>query len=255
MTTEDKPTNRGSPILAFTVSHGDRRFLKTTVPTMRGAAGQWFDWAVWLGNCSIEAQGDALALLHDPRRLGIQHLYTLDANIGQHHATKAAIALARQYGYTWLLRIDDDMGAKTARWLKKLIDQSEDLRQRAKDKKRRLVVAPKIVGLQNPLRPSGELNVGQQFKAEIMEVLGGGCRLHPVELLENYEPPLYAPLGRGDPQHLADYVLSDEVQGMLVRLPSIRVVHRTRALEKDESDAQKLQRRMGRVWCYLGAGE
>jgi len=255
LTTEDKPTNRGSPILAFTVSHGDRRFLKDTVPAMRGTAGQWFDWAVYLGGASIEAQGDALALLHDPKRLGIQHLFALNDNIGQHHATKRAIDLAVQHGYTWLLRLDDDITPKTAKWLKKLIDQSEDLRQRAKDKRRRLVVAPKIVGLQNPLRPSGEMNVGQQFKAEIMEVLGGGCRLHPVELIKDYEPPLYAPLGRGDPQALADYVLSDEVEGMLVRLPGVRVVHRTRALEKDESEEQKLQRRMGRVWCYLGEGE
>ena len=90
-------------ILAFTCSHGDRRFLPSTVPAMRATAGCWFDWVVVLGEPSPTAKAAAEALLKDPEGTGIQYLKTWPENRGQHHAFAVALDLARKEKYDWLL--------------------------------------------------------------------------------------------------------------------------------------------------------
>ena len=227
MPTDDK-------VLAYTVSHGDRRFLRETVPALRGSAGMWFDWAVWLGRPSIDAAGDATALLHKPDRTGIQYLQQWPDNKGQHYATREALALAKAEGYKWLLRLDDDIMPKTKRWLKRMIYTLEELRKTVKDEHYRIVAAPKIIGLRNPLQACGEVSKGQHSTVELMSILGGACRLHPMELMEGYEPPAYGPVGRLDPESIADHVHNHD--GFLVRLPNIRVVHRTNVLEAKDSE-------------------
>src|SRR5437867_2667936 len=100
-------------VLAYTISHGSRRHLVKTVALMRGAAGMWFDWLVCLGAPSEDLTADAERLLNDPRKLGIQYLRVDDRNVGQHHFTRYALALARKEDYPWLLRLDDDVSPKT----------------------------------------------------------------------------------------------------------------------------------------------
>jgi glycosyltransferase involved in cell wall biosynthesis len=241
-----------SDILAFTVSYGDRHFLANTVRKARASAGCWFDWSVYLGAASKEATKEAIALLKDQDRLGVQHLTMWPENRGQHHAFGEALKLARAGSYQWLVRIDDDIIFKTPKWLVRLKEKAEELRKLASDDRRRLVVGPRILGLRNPISTVTTINVGQNFPAEEPELLGGGCRLHPVEFLENFEPDIYAPLGRQDPQVMADYV--KEEAGLLVRFPEVRVSHPTAQIEAKDSPEQEHQRRMGYYWAYLGEG-
>lgn len=246
-------SDRGSDILAFTVTYGTRNSLPTAVPTMRATAGCWFDWLWCLG-----APSDVLSLtgqeyLRRPDQRGIQYLIEWPENRGQHHATRAALELARERGYKWLLRLDDDITPRRRKWLKLMLERLEDLKTRKEDHFYRLIAAPRIVGLQNPLQPVGVMDVGQPYTVEVMQILGGACRLHPVELLEDFEPDLYQPLGRGDPERLSEYMFN-RVGGFLVRFPDIKMRHDTVKLERLDSPEQALQRKMGKSWCYLGPG-
>ena len=246
-----------SKILAFTCTHGDRPFLPGLIPNMRGTAGQWFDWLVVLSGASDEQQAIAEQFLHSEDRNGIQYLINWPENRGQHHATAAALDLARSKGYDWLLRIDDDIQPKTKRWLKKMLDRNRQMHHEkgllGSDK---CILAPKIIGLKNPPQPRGVIE-GFDFPAEEMTFTGGGLRLHPVALLEGYEPPLYSPRGRDDPQSLARFLGSYEdstvpQKGIFVRFPDIRVVHRTAELEEMDTEHAAKVRRTNWYWPWLG---
>ena len=246
-------TNENHRVLAYTVSHGNRPHLAECVPAMRGAAGEWFDWAVFLGRPSERLMVDAQSLLNQPGGLGIQYLLAWKENRGQHHATTAALELAREKGYDWLLRIDDDVTPRTQRWLKKMLKRADDIKERTEDDIYRFVLCPKIIGLKHPVQPIGVLEKGQKYDVEILPVAGGALRLHPVALLRDYKPPLYEPVGRGDPTSIAAYL--EEVGGFLARFKDIRVVHNTAALEEAETPHESHERAMGKYWPFLGGDD
>lgn len=243
--------NKASDILAYTVSYGDRNYLPKTVPQIRATAGCWFDWAVWLGAPSPASILSASELLKHPQGIGIQRLEIWDENKGQHHATNAAMALARAHGYKWILRLDDDVTAKTKKFLTKMVTRLEELKTLTNDKVYRIVAAPKIIGLKHPLQPQGGMFKGQAYPVDIMATLGGACRLHNVDFFKDYEAPIYDPVGRGDPESIISY--TDLKVGILARFPDIRLVHQTKELEKLDSPEMALMRRMSKIWPYLGA--
>lgn len=236
-------------IFAFTPTYGSRRFLRETVPQMRAKAAMDFDWGVWGGGLSLEAQQDVEGLLEADQ---IQVLHTWPENRGQHHAMAGALEHAREREYDWLLRIDDDVRARTLRWLKKMVSRCVDLQARTKDARRRLVAAPRMLRLLNPLKRVGDLQLGQDYPVDVMQLLGGMVRLHPMGMLDGFKPPLYAPKGRRDPDSIADHV--DFKDGLQVRFPDIRVVHDTEKIEAQDSGGAAIQRRMGYYWPYLGEG-
>lgn len=133
-------------VLAYTISHGERRYLATNAAKIRGATGMWFDWHVFLGAPSQEAKEDAERLLNDPQHLGIQFLTVWPENRGQHHATAEAFKHAREGGYDWLLRADDDITPKTKSFLKKMVEHLVELKDLAKDPVYRIVASPKVIG-------------------------------------------------------------------------------------------------------------
>jgi len=234
-------------ILCFTPAYGSRSFISETVPAMRAAAGLWFDWHLYLGRPSPELRAAGEALLADSQRGGIQRLTIWPENRGQHHAFADALAIARAEGYEWLLRLDDDVKPKTARFLRKMIQQVETLRDLAKDTEHRFVFGPRVAGLKHPIAATGSIRLGQPFDAEVVPLLGGVCRLHPVAALEGFEPDIYRPVGRGDPETIAAFM-----QGALVRFPGIRVMHNTRDLEALDSPEDAYLRKMGKYWAFLG---
>lgn len=248
-----------SKILAYTITHQSRRFLPQVVPAARATAGLWFDWLVVLSDPDATLAEQADRLLHDPKGHGVQHLKSWPGeNRGQHWGTKVALELARSGGYEWLLRIDDDIGFKTKNWLRKMLDRLIWLRAAVDDPTHRIVAAPKVIGLNNPLHPIGVIELpGQDFPCEVMDVLGGACRLHPTALLDDFVPDLYAPVGRTDPEQLARHLIGKPGQpsrGMQVRFPDIRVVHRTTQIEEQDTPQMRLVRRMSKGWCWLGEG-
>jgi hypothetical protein len=224
--------------------------MAKTAHEMRATAGCWFDWVVYGGDLSPAYELELKGLLGGT---GIQYLQEWPENRGQHHAFAAALKMARESGYTWLLRLDDDVLPKTKRWLKMMVTRLEEWKEvRTEDEHYRLIAAPRVMGLKNPLEPMGIADKGQKWPMEVMPGLGGVCRLHPVDLLGDFEPDLYAPRGRRDPEDLADYVEQKTMGGLLVRFPDIRVVHKTEDLEARDTPEQAEVRLMTRYWPWLG---
>jgi len=248
-----------SKILAFTVTHGARRFLPKLVPDMRGAAGAWFDWLVVLSGADAEQHAAAQALLNDPDRKGIQHLLSWEENRGQHWAFDAALRLAREQGYEWLIRIDDDIRSKTKGWLRAMhpgrygmLDRLEWLRVNSGDMLYRVVAAPRVVGLRNPIRVIESLNIpdtDQPFRAELVPILGGALRIHNVDYFRDFKAEFYSARGRRDPEAVGRYVQTKV--GLLVRFPDISIVHPTDELEGQETEEEKRARAMGHYWPWL----
>jgi hypothetical protein len=249
-------------VLAYTCCYHDRGRLKELVTEMRATAtaeGRWFNWLVCLGNPSERLRAEAQALLDDPAGVGIQYLKIWPENRGSHHATAQALSIARKEKYTWLLRLDDDVTVRTKEWLDKMITRLEELKERAGDSYYRFIAAPRLIGLENPIQPIGQINSGQKFPVEVVPILGGACRLHPVELLGGYEPDLYAPVGRGDPEGIIKHVVpslinsQEEDRGMLIRFPDIRLIHRTKQIEGGDTETERQHRTMSLYWPWLGA--
>lgn len=245
-------TDRGSDILACSLSHGDRPDFIDSIPALRATAGTWYDHALWLGAASPRAHEAAERLLHEPQGLGIQYLGGWPENRGGHWFMREALALARQRGYKWLLRLDPDVTPKTKRWLKKMVERLDELRSRKGDSFYRFIAAPRLIGLRHPLTPIGVIE-DQPYPVEVMEKLGGACRLHPVELLAEFEPNVYDPVGRGDPESLQRYIADVAPGALMLRFPDIRMVHETPAIEARDSPTEAVQRRMSKVWPWLGS--
>jgi len=180
---------------------------------------------------------------------GLQKLCTFDRNVGQHYATAFALRYAREQGYKWILRLDDDVEPKSRHWLSNMIQRVEKLRELSGDDAYRLIAGPKVIGLINPIHPIGAMQLNQTFPVDIMPILGGVCRLHPVDFLNKYEPPLIAPKGRRDPESIAAYASRNE--GILIRFPDIRVIHNTLELEGTENPETAHQRKMAKYWPHI----
>lgn len=248
---------RGSNIFCYIPTHGHKPHLAATISKMRALAGCWFDIGVWTGRPSPETQTMLYDLLFRADRLGIQALKVWPENRGQHYATREALAHARSNGYEWLLRLDDDVQPKTTDWLARMLQRLAALRAARKavsGDAEWFVAAPRVLGLKNPLKPEAEISLkGIKFPVDVMPMLGGVCRLHPLALLEGYEPPLLDPKGRGDPGSIAGHVVS-KMKGLLIRFPDIRVVHDTATIEAADTRESAVARKMGYVWPYLGPG-
>lgn len=238
---------KSSEILAYTPTFGQRPFVHR-IAKLRATAGTWFDWLVCVGDPTPAYRKE---LTDSMGGTGIQKLCTFEANVGQHYATAFALKYAREQGYKWLLRLDDDVEAKSKRWLSTMIERVETLKSLAGDDTYRIVAAPRVVGLLNPIPAVGAIQLNQSFPVDIMPLLGGVCRLHPVEFLADYEPPLLAPRGRKDPESIAAYCAAKE--GLLLRFPDIRVIHNTKELVALESEEEQHSRQMAKYWPHIPA--
>lgn len=257
MTISNGP-KRGSDVLAYTVTYGDRPFLGRVVAGMRGSAGMWFDWLVCAGAPSDALAADCKKLLHAPDASGVQYLQLWEENRGQHHATNAAMDLARKRGYKWILRIDDDVEFKTKRWLKRILKRNDELKrlinadlEKADKIKNIFVYVPTVLRLKVPVKHVGVMEKGQSYDVEIVPYASGCLRLLPMDLMKDYIAPIYAPCGRGDPQSIADYVTDHG--GLQLRFRDIRVIHDTVEIEKADTPHGAIQREMSHYWPFLEA--
>lgn len=243
-------------ILAFTPTFNNRTALfARTLSDMRATAGMWFDWHVYAGAPGEEMRSSLERAVRDKR---IQRADMHPHNRGQHYAFAAALDTAREEGYDFLLRLDDDIQSKTKKWLAKMVERLMAIKEAANDNLFRFVAAPYIKGLRNQLQPIGTLEKNGGYSVEIMEILGGACRLHPMDLFRDFHPDLYAPLGRRDPETVAAFLNPEfapwddaSTRGYFIRFPDIRVIHRTDENEGHDSPLEAHARRMGYAWPYI----
>lgn len=238
-------------ILAFTPTFANRGdLLERAVLDMRATAGMWFDWHIYAGNPTTSLKETCKKLV-DSKKIQGAHFHP--HNRGQHYAFADALALAREEEYDFILRLDDDIQGKTKRWLRKMVERLKKIKEEAGDSIYRFVASPYIKGLRNQLHPAGTMEKTAGFPVEIMDILGGACRLHPMDLFKDFTPDLYAPLGRNDPEHIVNFLnpAYSEPLGYLIRFPDIRVIHRTDENEERDNPLEAHYRRMGYAWPYI----
>lgn len=238
-----------NPVLAFTCTHGSRRFMPRLAKSLRDNAGCDFDWLVVESGVDQE-QRDAILSLRDAG--AVQFVRGWPENRGQHWAMREAVELANGAGYEHLLRVDDDILIASRDILRTMLDRLQKMVELADDGKCHFVAAPRVIGLRRPLKPQAQIYEETRFPCELMPVLGGAFRLHPMWLLRSYQPDIYAPVRRRDPENLGIHITRNG--GLFIRFPDLRVIHNTDQLEAMDSPEEAHIRRMNTGWCWLGEG-
>jgi len=236
-------------ILAFTCTHGSRRFMPRLAKSLRENAGVDFDWLVVRSGVDAE-QETQISSLRDEGV--IQFVRGWTENRGQHWAMREALDLANDAGYDYLLRVDDDILLASRDILATMLDRLQKMIELADDGKCHFIASPRVIGLRRPLKPQAQIYEEKRFPCELMPILGGAFRLHPMWLLRSYKPDIYAPIRRRDPESLGIHITRNG--GLFIRFPDLRVVHNTDQLEAQDSPGDALLRRMNTGWCWLGEG-
>lgn len=207
-----------SRVLAFTPTRAAtparRKLLEQTVKEGINSAGIKFDWHVYFNG----VQGIPLK--------GVEAFY-YDENMGQHCVWNVVYAHAKEAQYDYLLRIDDDCGFLSHRWLKKLVDCSHKLADR-------MILAPTVRGLKNPPERSEPAPVGGIILEFLKEAIGGVCRLHPMPLLADYTADIRWAMGAGDATGIGNHCIKHCIP--MVYVKHIRVRHSTLRQELEDPE-------------------
>jgi len=166
--------------------------------------------------------------------LGISpYKYWWNHNVGQHVIMNMMIEKAKDEGYEFLLRLDDDCKFVTKRWLAKLVDASKSLGGS-------FIVSPTILGLKHLPERSETVEVEGIEVKFLFDAIGGVCRLHNVANLTDPEYPYVAdvrmPLGFGDATGIGVWCKNSpkEARRWMVYLDRVRVKHSTYLQEKED---------------------
>lgn len=181
-------------IYAFTVTRAATperaRLLQETITSARKTAGCEFEWNVWASGCSDVGKEVLSAAMNTGQ---IDRPWYCPDNVGQHLAWNEAYKQAVDGDYKYFLRIDDDCEFLTKRWLKKLVDASEELEDT-------MILSPVVRGLNHPPQTSNPVTHNGISLRFLREAIGGICRLHPMRVLKKHEfiADVRKPLGSGD---------------------------------------------------------
>ena len=155
-------------------------------------------------------------LRHEKAAGHIHYLQLFDENVGQNIA--ANHLLDQMEGYDWVLRWDNDAMPRTRRFLKKLVRAGERLRASGAV----CVLSPRISRLKHPPEKMAAGNdIG--FEYEVVNILGGICRLHPAAVFDEWRFSQFAPLGFGEATEMAQ--LCDGAEIPMLRIPHLEVEH------------------------------
>jgi len=173
-------------------------------------------------------------------------------NRGQHVVFNEALAEAKERGFDYLLRIDDDIEFLSHRWLAKMLEAAALLGPN-------FIISPTIKGLKHPPEMSQVVDVKGMPCRFLTEAIGGACRLHPVKLLTEAPQPYVSdvrlPLGFGDATGIAKWCREMTMGGYpcyMVWLDHVRVKHATAKQEEEDVAYHELHGVLQRV-PYLPA--
>jgi len=168
-----------SKVFAYTITRAnstDRcRLLLETMTKGRSTADFDFYWHVY-----INGHGILGTSMVEAAHMGniINSYDILPVNEGQHPPTNRAIEVALKDGYDYIIRIDDDVEWLTKRWLAKLVEASQKLKDE-------FVLSPLVRGLRWLPDQSQQIEI-EGIPVRIIEgPIGGICRLIPTKLLRD----------------------------------------------------------------------
>lgn len=215
-------------LAVYTITRGKWPLVRKSFASLRRLSGIQFDHFV-ADNGSVPEQVEWLRGERDAGR--IRHLIDYGENKGQQIAANDLLDVIGSE-YEWVLRWDHDAVAHSKRFLKKLVRIGEALIEAGNP----CVLSPRITKLEHPPPAVGSektlpVKVMQRENGEspfeVVKILGGICRLHPVEVFddgdEKWRFNQYLPMGFGEAYEMADRVTDCGLS--MVRVPTLRVEH------------------------------
>jgi len=140
-------------------------------------------------------------------------------NYGQHIAMNRMLDEAVKFGADSFLRLDDDCEPDGTDWMSRMV---KFMRATFKQHGTTCTVSPTILGLRNPPVSTGFFQTGK-VKAEVVEKLGGICRLMPMAVMRYFRFEERLPMGFGEANQFASYAKS--IKMPLLRLRDVKVTH------------------------------
>lgn len=226
-------------VAVYTITRNKRELTEKSIKLLRRYAGVDFHHYV-VDNGS--GDGTAEWVQEDG---GFRVTYVPGKNLGQNIAANIMLdEMGNNYDY--VMRWDPDALPRSRRFLKKMVKASDFMSARGLA----AVVSPNIGQLENPPEPITAVgdDIGQRY--EMVEVLGGICRMHPSVFFDNWRFNKFGALGFGEALDAADHA---QAMGMArVRLVDLHVDHAYGASGQAERYGFNWENR--EVGRYLGYG-
>jgi glycosyltransferase involved in cell wall biosynthesis len=201
-----------SEVAVYTITHNKLDLTKRSFRMLRRYAGMEFDHYVF-DNGSTDGTPEYLD--------GNEHIYQkhlAKTNYGQNIAANILLDEMMGQGYKWILRWDNDAIPKTRRFLKKLVHVAEMIYEAGHG----CITSPKILKLENPPPAVGRGDdVGQPY--DVVQILGGICRLHPAEFFQDWRFNQFGAKGFGEAAEVADRC--SQINWGMIRLRNVKVEH------------------------------
>lgn len=149
----------------------------------------------------------------------IRYLQLNNENLGQNIAANDLIDQIMSKNYDWILRWDSDGIPRTRRFLKKLVKVGERFAAAGVV----TVLSPQITKLKHPPEATAYVEYDDKHELEVVEILGGICRLHPRPVFNDFRFSRFAPLGLGEADEMGRFCKNSGVQ--MIRAPWLEVEH------------------------------
>ena len=202
-------------IAVYCITRDRLELTRKSLKALRGMAGCEFDLYVADNGSGKEM----CAYLREAKERGhIYHLQLNGENMGQNIAANGLLDEIMLRPYSWVLRWDNDAMPRTRRFLKKLSRIGDRLLTHGVMP----VLSPRISMLKSP-PPAKAVAQLEDKDLEIVEMLGGICRLHHSAMFNDFRFSRFAPLGFGEAAEMAK--LCSESGAVLMRAPHIEVEH------------------------------
>jgi len=192
-------------------SHDRIGLTRKSFKMLRQWAGVEFDFYVADNGSDREMRK---YLREEKSKGNIHKLIINDENMGQNIAANMLLdEMSDQY--EWIMRWDPDALPRSRRFLKKLIRCANAIEETC-------ILAPEITKLKHPQPSLGKYKYGDWI-VDVVEILGGICRLHPSWMFSDFRFNEYAALGFGEALEIADQCTR---YGMgMIRVNGLEVEH------------------------------
>lgn len=224
-----------SRVAVYSITRGKLELVKQSFSLLRRYSGIEYDHFVHDNGSEV---GEWLL----SKQSRFTKVLVSDQNLGQNLAANALLDEMGS-GYDYVLRYDPDALPRTRRFLKKMVSLADRIAEP-------LVMSPEIGCLKHPPQPLATVKV-QEKVLEVVEVLGGICRLHPGWFFDDWRFNEYGALGFGEAMEVADRC--SELKMGMVRVKGLEVDH----AYGEDGQAEKWPEQFGwnkEVSRYVGYG-
>ena len=175
-----------------------------------------------------------------------KYYYPAGENLGQNIAANILLDQIQPHDeYEYILRWDPDAIPKSRRFLKRLVRCADAFRTFNLTP----ILSPKITKLEHPPEPlmAGD-DVG--FEYEVVQILGGICRLHPRWFFMDWRFNKFGALGFGEAKEVSERAL--DLNTPKLRLPKIIVEHAMGQKRQEKAYPDYFSDKWR--WSYVGYG-